>query len=59
MIDKFNIILFILSILLKFYLGQILSAVRLKICPLRTKFVKSGQTFRTCEALAMTENLSK
>ena len=59
MIDKFKTILFILSILSKFYPGQILSAVRLKICPLRTKFVGLRQTVRISEALAMTENLSK
>ena len=56
MSDKFNTILFILSILSKFYPGQILSAVRLKICPLVTKFVRSRQTIRTCEAFAMPMN---
>ena len=44
MIDKFITVLFIQSILFSFYLGQILSVVRLKICPPRTKFVKSQQT---------------
>ena len=34
MIDKFSTILFILSILPKFYLEQIFLVVRLKICPL-------------------------
>ena len=36
-----------------------LSVVHLKICPLRTKFVRSRQIVRTCKALGMTENLSK
>ena len=56
MIDKFLTVLFIKSILFSFYPGQILSAVRLKICPPRTKFVKSRQTICTCEMLMMTEN---
>ena len=58
MMDKFNTILFILLILSKFYPGQILSAVRLKICPLQTIFVRLRQTVRTCETLGMKENLS-
>ena len=33
------------------YPGQILSAMRLKICPLRQKIVKSRQTIRTCKEL--------
>ena len=41
MIDKFNTILLILSILSKFYPGQILSVVRLKIFPPRTEFVRT------------------
>ena len=41
-----------------FYPGHSLSAVHLKICPLRPKFVKSQQTIHTCKALVMTENLS-
>ena len=53
MIDKFS------TILPNFYRGQILSAVRLKICPPQTKFVRSQQNVLTCEALAMIENLSK
>ena len=44
MTDKFNAILFILTILSRFYLGQILLAVRSNICPLRPKFLKSQQT---------------
>lgn len=36
-----------------------MSAVCLKFCPLRPKFVKSLQTIRTCRALARTEILSK
>ena len=56
MIDKFHTILFILS---KFYPEQILSVVRLKICPLQVKFVRSLQTVNTCQALAMTENSSQ
>ena len=47
---------FIQSILFSFYLGQILSAVRLKIYPPRTKFVKSRQTICTCKMLMKTEN---
>ena len=56
MIDKFITVLFIQSILFSFYLGQILSAVRLKIYRPRTKFVKSRQTICTCKMLMMTEN---
>ena len=44
MTDEFNAILFIWTILSDFYLGQILSAVRLDICPPPPKFVKSQQT---------------
>ena len=43
----------------KFKLGQILSAVRLKIYPLRPKYVKSGQAICTSKMLAMTDNLFK
>ena len=49
MIDKYLIVLFIKSILPNFYPEQILSAVRLTICPLRLKFVKLRQTIRTCK----------
>ena len=57
--DKINKILSIWTILSSFYLEQILSAVRPKICPLRPKFVKSRQTIRTCRRLVVTEILSK
>ena len=43
----------------RFYPQQLLSALRLKIFMLRTKFVRSPQTVRTYEALAVTENLLK
>ncbi len=48
MTDKNNAFLFILSILssIYYYLRQILLAMRLKICPLRPKFVSSRQTIR-------------
>lgn len=42
-----------------FYRGQILSAVRLRICQPRPNFVKSRQTIRTCKMLVMTKNFSK
>ena len=49
MIDKYLRVLFIKSILPNFYPEQILSAVRLTICPLRPKFVKLWKTIRTCK----------
>ena len=59
MIDKITTILLIWTTFSSFYLGQILSAVRSKICPLRLKFVESQQTIRTCCTSVMTENLFK
>ena len=56
-IDKFITVLYIQPILSSLYPGQILSAMRLKICPLRPKFVKQRQTIRTCKMLVTTENL--
>ena len=59
MTEEFNAILFILTILSRFYPGQILSAVRLNICPPRPKFVKSQQTSTLVKRLWLQKKMSQ